>query len=187
MATGTNFANERMQTYLAHQQQARAAHAPAHADDAYDEGAAGAGAAAPGAGAGAVVEVAPAEELDDFKNQVRLYLEIDNTLKKLKAAVKERLRARRELSARILDFMGRYHIEELNTRDGKLRYRVVNVKEPLTQSVIKERIKDKLESGEAAAAPDADVVIEQVFLRECTTKKAVLKRTSKRSARVEDA
>ena len=130
-----------------------------------------------------IVEVPNNEELNDFKNQVRLWLELDNMLKKLKAAVKERQVAKKELTERILEFMGKYNIEDLNTRDGKLRYKVVNVKEPLTQNVIKTRIKEKIESGDAAAA-DPDEVVDQVFQREQVSQKIVLKRLGRRSMQV---
>lgn len=167
------FANERMMTYLAHQQSAGR---PAPAAGVHDE--------APAA-AGALVEVPSSEELDDFKNQVRMWLELDNALRKLKAAVKERMVAKRDLTDRIIDFMGRYNIEDLNTRDGKLRYKVVRVKEPLTQSIIKERLREKIEAGEAAQDANPDDVVDKVFQRGNTMQKAVLKRLKRRSAQLD--
>lgn len=176
------FRNDRMASYLA-QQRAAAAHPPPtfqHND----------GVVAEAAGfnssnsAGVLVEVPGNEELEDFKNQVRIWLDLDNTLKKLKAAVKERQLAKKELTERILEFMGRYNIEDLNTRDGKLRYKVVTMKEPLTQSIIKSRIKEKIETGETTNA-DAEQVVDEVFLRENTQKKAVLKRLKRRTTQVD--
>jgi hypothetical protein len=42
--------------------------------------------------------------------------------------------------------MRRYNIEDLNTKDGKLRYRVVRVKKPVPQSSIKQRLEDYFDS-----------------------------------------
>lgn len=79
--------------------------------------------------------------LDDFKNQVRAWIEIDNNIRKLKQAIKERNVMKKQLTDKILTFMGKYNIEDLNTKDGsRLRYKVTQVKEPLTASKIKERI-----------------------------------------------
>jgi hypothetical protein len=167
-----------MASYLA--QQRAAAHPPPtfqHTDGVVAE-------AAGSNTAGVLVEVPGNEELEDFKNQVRIWLDLDNTLKKLKAAVKERQLAKKELTERILEFMGRYNIEDLNTRDGKLRYKVVTMKEPLTQSIIKSRIKEKIETGETTNA-DAEQVVDEVFLRENTQKKAVLKRLKRRTTQVD--
>ena len=179
MYAGIAARDERIAAYLAQQQHAAAPPQPPQAfQNNYEDG------EGDGTSSGAIVEVPTNEELEDFKNQVRIWLELDNTLRKLKAAVKERQAAKRELTDRILDFMGRYNIEDLNTRDGKLRYKVVSVKEPLTQNVIKSRIKEKIQSG-SVSDTDPDVVVADVFERSGTVKKAVLKRLKRRSARMD--
>lgn len=92
------------------------------------------------------IELPDQAVLDDFKNQVRAWIEIDNSVRKLKQAIKERNNVKKQLTDKILSFMGKYNIEDLNTKDGsRLRYKVTQVKEPLTASKIKERITENFE------------------------------------------
>jgi hypothetical protein len=92
------------------------------------------------------IELPDQEVIDDFKNQVRAWIEIDNSVRKLKQAIKERNNVKKQLTDKILGFMGKYNIEDLNTKDGsRLRYKVTQVKEPLTASKIKERITENFE------------------------------------------
>lgn len=78
--------------------------------------------------------------LDEFKHQVRLYLELDNEIKRLGQTVKEKRGVQRVLADKILAFMDKYNIEDLNTKEGKLRYKVTMVK----PTVKKADMKDKL-------------------------------------------
>lgn len=79
--------------------------------------------------------------LEEFKNQVRLWIEIDNQISKLQQAVRERNAVKKQLTEKILRFMGKYNIEDLNTKDGsKLRYRVANVKPVVSKADIKKRL-----------------------------------------------
>lgn len=79
--------------------------------------------------------------LEEFKNQVRLWIEIDNQISKLQQAVRERNVVKKQLTEKILRFMGKYNIEDLNTKDGsKLRYRVSTVKPVVSKADIKKRL-----------------------------------------------
>lgn len=80
------------------------------------------------------------EALEEFKTKVRAWMEIDNTIKKLRAIIRERNHAKKELTEYILTFMSKFNIEDLNTKEGKLRYKVTTVKAPLTQQVMKSRL-----------------------------------------------
>lgn len=79
-------------------------------------------------------------ELDQFKQQVRTWMDLDSQIQKLQSALKERRQMKKELTTRILEFMSRYNIEDLNTREGKLRYSVVQVKPSLSQKMVRERL-----------------------------------------------
>jgi hypothetical protein len=46
------------------------------------------------------------------------------------------------MNEKILDFMARYNIEDLNTKEGIIRYKKTYVKEPLTQKLIKEKLNE---------------------------------------------
>ena len=85
-------------------------------------------------------EAPTTEELDQFKTKVRNWMEIDNTVKKLRGVIRERNTAKTDLTKQILEFMGKFNIEDLNTKEGKLRYKVSNVKAPVTKQTLKERL-----------------------------------------------
>jgi len=80
--------------------------------------------------------------LEEFKNNVQSWMDLDNQLKRLEAASKQRKTKKKELNEKILDFMAKYNIEDLNTKQGVIRYKKVFVKEPLSQKIIKERLSD---------------------------------------------
>lgn len=80
------------------------------------------------------------ESLESFKHDVRTWLEMDNTLRALQRNLRERRAEKRVLSQRILEFMRRYKIDDLNTPIGRLRFQVSRVKPPLSQQEILDRI-----------------------------------------------
>lgn len=81
--------------------------------------------------------------LEEFKNQVRIWVENDNMIKKLQAVLKERNAVKKTLSEKILRFMAKYNIEDLNTKDGsKLRYKVKTAKLAPSKAEIKDRLKE---------------------------------------------
>ena len=70
------------------------------------------------------------EELENFKNQVKQWIEYDNQIVKLKQALKERRRVQDQLTERIGSFMSKYNIEDLNTKHGKIRCKIIDIKTP---------------------------------------------------------
>jgi len=68
------------------------------------------------------------EELEEFKNCVKAWIEIDNNVKKLQQAMRERNAIKKQVTEKITNFMSKFNIEDLNTKEGKLRYRVTQVK-----------------------------------------------------------
>ena len=101
--------------------------------------------------AGALVEVPDEALLEAFKSDVRTWLELDNTVRRLQAALKDRRGAKKQLSERILSFMARYNIEDLNTREGRLHYQITLVKAPVTQTSVRDRIASYFPSNDAVA------------------------------------
>lgn len=79
-------------------------------------------------------------ELEIFKEDVRTWLELDNTVRRLQETLRDRRTAKTALNERIVRFMANYDIEDLNTREGRLRFRVSYPRVPLTQNAIRERI-----------------------------------------------
>jgi len=93
----------------------------------------------------ATIDVPSQQELDEFKTHVRTWMEHDNVVKKMQVAIKEQNTAKAGISQKILTFMSKFNIEDLNTKEGKLRYRVSQVKTPVSQTVIKARFVDNYE------------------------------------------
>lgn len=80
--------------------------------------------------------------LEEFKGHVKDWLELDNQLKRLAAASKERRKKKNDINLKILEFMMRFNIEDLNTKEGVIRYRKTYVKEPLSQKTIKTKLEE---------------------------------------------
>lgn len=131
-------------------------------------------AAAPESSALVVTTMVPSDtEMEAFKVNVRAYLDADNAERRMKEALKEMRAAKRQASSLITQFMGRFNVEDLNTRDGRLRYRVTTIKAPLTQRTIRERLTAFLESRLGATDNVAEIVNEardKVFARDTVDK-----------------
>jgi len=93
------------------------------------------------------IDVPSPNELEEFKNCVKIWITVDNNIKKLQATVKEQNGMKKEVSKKILSFMSRFNIEDLNTKEGKLRYKVTQVKTPLSQTQIKSKIETSYQVG----------------------------------------
>ena len=114
------------------------------------------------------------EELEEFRNQVKLWIDLDVAMEKLKNAMKERKKSHTILSEKIGDFMTKYNIEDLQTSVGKVRCKKVDVKPQLTQKTIKSRVTESMASSNK---PSEDL-IEQIFQKPegVVSQKTVLKR-----------
>jgi hypothetical protein len=99
--------------------------------------------------------------LQDFKTDVRTWLELDSTIKRLQSALKDRREAKRQLTERILQFMAEHNIEDLNTKDGRLRYKVTYVRAPLTHVAIRDKLFAYFESNQNAAESLVSVLFGQ--------------------------
>lgn len=86
--------------------------------------------------------------LEEFKKNVQDWMTNDNQLKRLLAAAKLLRNKKKTLNEKILDFMARYNIEDLNTKEGVIRYKKTYVKESLTQKIIKEKLNEIFKDNE---------------------------------------
>jgi hypothetical protein len=111
-----------------------------------------------------IVATAPTNSaLEDFRRDVKIWMDLDNTVKKLKTMAKEKVKTQRDLTAKIIAFMSKYNIEDLNTRDGKLRYKVKRVKPPAPRQVV---IKERLEACLKGNPDLCKHVIQRVFVED---------------------
>lgn len=62
-------------------------------------------------------------EFVDFKETVRTWLELDDDIKTLRKAAAERNKKKSELTPKILDYMQRNKIYNINTQSGKIKCR----------------------------------------------------------------
>jgi hypothetical protein len=110
--------------------------------------------------------------LEDFKEYVRKYMEIDNWLKKAQTVIKEKKKIKDKLSLIITKFMIDNDIEDLNSRFGKISCRVKQTKQPITTKNIKEKLTDYFKHDETKCKQliqrvfeDDRPIIEKVSLR----------------------
>lgn len=117
------------------------------------------------------VDVPTNEVLDEFKNRVRNWMDVDNNIKKLKTVMKEQMALKRQLTQQVLEFMSKYNIEDLNTKDGKLRYKVSVTKAPVTRATIRARMMEMY-----GKAPSVQELLDYVFSTEEKIEKPILRR-----------
>lgn len=80
------------------------------------------------------------DALDMFKQQVSEWTKLDNDIRKLSIAIRERRVHQRALGSRIQDFMIKYGYDDLNTQAGKIRSNVRMVKQPVKLGDIREKL-----------------------------------------------
>ena len=80
------------------------------------------------------------EELEQFKAQVGEWLKLDDQVRKLSVAVRERRVHQRALSSNIQTFMIKYGYDNLNTQYGRICAVVRQVKQPLKLTDVRTKI-----------------------------------------------
>jgi len=109
--------------------------------------------------------------LEEFKSHVKDWLELDNQLKRLAAACKERRKKKEDINLKILEFMGRFNIEDLNTKEGVIRYKKSYVKGPLSQKIIKNKLEELFKNDQ-----DTFEKVQKIFTERGKVEKTTLKR-----------
>lgn len=109
------------------------------------------------------------EELDTFKNLVNEWFRLDDLIRKLIVALKERKNHQRALNNKIEEFMFKYKYNDLNTQNGRIKASVKTSHKPVNIKEVKEIIeKYKDLKGEE--------LLEKIFNKEdrpVTTKKVI--------------
>ena len=78
-----------------------------------------------------------AEELEEFKTQVAEWTKLDDQVKKLNTAIRERRVHQRALSNGIQSFMAKFGYGNLNTNQGRIVYTVRKCKQPVKITEVK--------------------------------------------------
>ena len=118
-------------------------------------------------------------DLDEFKECVKYWMSLDNEIKDLNKKIKlldvERKRRKlivQALTPKITQYMQMNDIEELNSKDGNLKYREVYVKEPpLPNKILKTKLYDNFGTNEQNIE-----LLNKLFLNRNKIKKESLKR-----------
>lgn len=131
-----------------------------------------------GGGMLTTIDIPTNNMLDEFKTQVRLWMEIDNNIRKLQQAIRERKELKKQVTEKVLSFMARYNIEDLNTREGKLRYKVTQVKPSVSQRAIKEKLVENY-----SKARSCEELLEKVFNSGDRMEKPCLRRVQVKSVK----
>ncbi len=97
------------------------------------------------------------EELTDdnpefvmFKEEVKKWLTLDDDIRTLQKAMNERKKVKNELTPRILEFMGKFDIQNLNTHEGKIQYAKSVVTKPMNKEYLKTRLSEFLKNMDKA-------------------------------------
>lgn len=88
------------------------------------------------------------EELEEFKNQVAQWIHLDEQVKKLSIAIRERKCALAALTPIVQSFMHKFNYDDLNTQSGKIRTTTRVVKTPVTLTDVRVKLLE-LEGGDA--------------------------------------
>lgn len=79
-----------------------------------------------------------------FKEAVKLYLELQTNINEYKVKIKEFKTQQKTLEGAIKNFMENNEIEDVNSKNMRLKYSNVNRKETLTKSVLSNQIEKYL-------------------------------------------
>ena len=128
-------------------------------------------------------------ETHDFKQQVSEWLKLDDQVRKLNIAIRERRTHQRALSSKVQDFMIKYKYDNLNTTQGVIKSNIRNVKQPLKMTEVRIKL-DEIFNGGLSGLTSTDneesvveylklkKLIEDIFETERpTTEKHSLKRS----------
>lgn len=80
--------------------------------------------------------------MDDFKMYVKKWFELDNYLKRACEVLKEKRNEKLRISEVIMKFMCKYNIEDLNTKEGRIRCKQSHVKAPVNKNILKQRVNE---------------------------------------------
>ena len=95
------------------------------------------------------------EEFIEFKTNVKEWLALDDDIITLQKAIKDRKNKKTELTPKVLDYMGRFNINDLNTNNGKIKFTKSMCTKPLNKQFLVSRLGDffkDFSKGEKAAS-----------------------------------
>ena len=82
------------------------------------------------------------EDFLEFKKNVKEWLTLDDDILTLQNAIKERRTKKNELTPKIIEYMDKYEINDLNTNNGKLKFSKTLQTKPLNKQFLVSRLGD---------------------------------------------
>lgn len=82
------------------------------------------------------------QEFVEFKENIKLWLKMDDDIKTLQNALKNIKKKKEEMTPKILNFMKNNNLKHLETKDGKLQYKSSYVTKPLNKKILENRLGD---------------------------------------------
>ena len=76
----------------------------------------------------------------DFKDDVKTWIKLDDDIKTLNDAIKERKEKKKEITPKLLEFMEKHDINDLNTNDGHLKFQKSLRSKPLSKKYLLDRL-----------------------------------------------
>lgn len=82
------------------------------------------------------------DEFVEFKKNVKEWITLDDDILTLQNAIKERRVKKNELTPKIIDYMDRFEINDLNTNSGKLKFTKSLQTKPLNKQFLINKLGD---------------------------------------------
>jgi seryl-tRNA synthetase len=81
-------------------------------------------------------------ELEEFKQQFSEWIKMDDQIRKLEIAMKERKTHKKALEKKVCEFMTKFKYDNLNTKHGQIKCNIKMIPQPVKYSKIKTTIFD---------------------------------------------
>ena len=114
----------------------------------------------------------------EFRNKVIKWIEIDDSLRELRAKTKELTTEKKQFEEYILSYMDQIEEKCFNIKDGKLRKNVSKTKGPLKKQIIHQALVEMVGDANKATA-----MTEHIINSRPTVERVNLKRTKNRGPR----
>jgi len=118
------------------------------------------------------------DDFERFKAIVKYYTKTDTEIKEIKAKIKllnseknRRQEIIQSMTPTITEFMSKNEIDELNSKEGVIKYRKSMVKSPLTQKMIKDQLYENFGDAE-----ELKTTLDKIFIQRKKVEKESLKR-----------
>ncbi len=94
-------------------------------------------------------------EFSEFKADLKEWIEVDGVLKELNKQATALRKRKAALAERITEYMRRFDIEDVNTRECRVRYTVRQARPPVNNSSIRQKLYEKFSENDVDEVFDA--------------------------------